>query len=54
MFVVFIIGTRPDLLDIDYDSSYSNILGVFYSCTHEDPEMRPSAKKLVEILSCPV
>ncbi|XP_059483263.1 lymphokine-activated killer T-cell-originated protein kinase [Neocloeon triangulifer] len=45
------LGTRPDLPDIEFDSSYNDILGIFYLCTEKDPESRPSAKRLVEILS---
>lgn len=44
-------GTRPELpCDFTYDESYESILSIFYACTSEDPEERPSAKKLVEIL----
>ena len=44
-------GTRPNLPDyINFDESYENILGIFYACTDEDPDKRPSAKKLLEIL----
>ncbi|XP_065347319.1 lymphokine-activated killer T-cell-originated protein kinase [Cloeon dipterum] len=45
------IGSRPDLPDIQYDASFNDILGIFYSCTEHIPEKRPSAKRLVQILS---
>ncbi|CAL8070435.1 unnamed protein product [Orchesella dallaii] len=44
------IGTRPLLPDIDFDSSYNHILGVFYCCTDEDPTKRPDAKDVVAAL----
>ncbi|ODM99289.1 Lymphokine-activated killer T-cell-originated protein kinase [Orchesella cincta] len=44
------IGTRPLLPDIDFDSSYNHILGVFYCCTEEDPSRRPDAKDVVAAL----
>jgi len=46
-------GTRPELpdyLDIEGDEDYDEVLGIFYACTMEDPNKRPSARKLVEIL----
>ena len=44
-------GTRPELPDyFDFDESYEEILGIFYACTAEDPNVRPSAKKLIEII----
>ena len=44
-------GTRPDLPDyFDFDESYEEMLGIFYACTAEDPNVRPSAQKLVEII----
>jgi len=44
-------GSRPNLPDyFAFDKSYENILSIFYACTDEDPEKRPSAEKLVEIL----
>lgn len=44
------IGTRPDLPDEELDSSYETILGIFYSCTEQDPDKRPTAQQLVNIL----
>ena len=45
-------GSRPNLPDyFDFDESYETALGIFYACTDEDPEKRPSAKRLVELLS---
>lgn len=44
-------GTRPNLPDyFEYDQTYEKILSIFYACTSEDPDQRPSAKKIVEIL----
>ena len=44
-------GTRPNLPDyFDFDESYEKIMSIFYACTCEDPDQRPSPKKLVELL----
>lgn len=44
-------GTRPPLPDIEFDPSYTTILGIFYCCTEEDPNMRPDAKDIVSALA---
>jgi hypothetical protein len=33
----------PDYLDV-LDDSYEPVLSLFYACTMEDPELRPTAK----------
>ncbi len=44
-------GTRPELPNyFDYDDSYQTVLGIFYACTMEDPDKRPSAKQIVQVL----
>ncbi|KAF5273823.1 hypothetical protein FQA39_LY00938 [Lamprigera yunnana] len=42
-----IFGKRPDLPDDNYDSSYKYVLEMFYCCTEEDLNLRPSALDLV-------
>ena len=44
------VGRRPDLPDyLDVlDDEYEPILSLFYACTMEKPEQRPSAKLIVE------
>ena len=44
------IGSRPDLPDhLDVlDESYEPVLSLFYACTMEKPELRPSAKLILE------
>ena len=47
------LGTRPDLpediLD-ELDERYDDVLSIFYACTEEDPEKRPSAKMIIDSL----
>lgn len=45
-----ITGKRPSLPDFDFDESYNNVLGLFYCCTEENPEDRPSASQILAIL----
>lgn len=44
------IGHRPELPDhLDVlDDEYEPVLSLFYACTMEDPELRPTAKLIVE------
>ncbi|CAK8673004.1 unnamed protein product [Clavelina lepadiformis] len=42
------LGTRPPLVDYDFDLSYSPIIELFWVCTHELPGCRPSALQVVE------
>ncbi|XP_034248765.1 lymphokine-activated killer T-cell-originated protein kinase [Thrips palmi] len=44
------IGTRPALPPVDLDDGYNGIMEIFYCCTEEDPNSRPSAEMLVEWL----
>lgn len=40
------LGTRPPLPDLEFDSGYDNVLGIFFCCTEEDPSKRPNAKDI--------
>lgn len=48
------IGTRPELpsgLMAKLNSpAYNKVLGIFYACTEEDPDKRPSAKMILDSL----
>lgn len=44
------IGTRPALPPVDLDDGYNGIMEIFYCCTEENPDNRPSAQMLVEWL----
>jgi hypothetical protein len=37
----------PDYLE-DLDDEYEPVLSLFYACTMEDPQERPTAKLIVE------
>lgn len=46
----YMAGTRPLFaIDMKLPESYNDILHVFYICTEEDPERRPSVKQLENI-----
>ena len=47
------LGTRPEFPDhlTEYlDESYKTVLSIFYACTEEDPDKRPSAKMIIDLL----
>ena len=45
------LGTRPPLPDsFDYDQSYRAVLEIFFAATEEDPEKRPSASEILQML----
>merc|ERR1712029_521900 len=45
------LGTRPPLPDkFNFDSSYRTVLEIFFAATNEDPDQRPSAKDILEML----
>jgi len=45
------LGTRPALPDsLDLDNSYKKVLEIFFAATMENPELRPSAKQILDIL----
>jgi PDZ-binding kinase len=47
------LGTRPELPDdiSDLGAEYEKVLSLFYACTEENPDKRPSAKKILDILN---
>lgn len=46
------LGTRPSLPDsFEYDQSYRGVLEIFFAATEEDPEKRPSAREILQMLS---
>lgn len=50
-----LLGTRPPLPDFLFGPEYDNILGLFFLCTNQEPDERPSAKECVKYLeSCKV
>jgi len=45
------LGTRPPLPDsFNFDSSYRTVLEIFFAATNEDPEQRPTAREILEML----
>jgi len=46
------LGTRPPLPEDvgDLDETYRSVLEIFFATTNEDPEKRPSAKEILELL----
>lgn len=44
------LGTRPALDAEALGSSYGQMVELFYLCTEEDPEKRPSASQIVQAL----
>lgn len=44
-------GTRPSLPDVELGDEYSSVIEVFYCCTEQDPDKRPTARYLVQHLS---
>ena len=45
------LGSRPPLPDhLELDSSYRKILEIFFAATNEDPQLRPSAKEILDLL----
>lgn len=46
------LGSRPPLPEDvgDLDETYRNVLEIFFATTNEDPEKRPSAKEILELL----
>ncbi|KAE8605681.1 hypothetical protein XENTR_v10015284 [Xenopus tropicalis] len=44
------LGTRPPLNMEELDDSYQKVIELFYMCAHEDPKLRPSAAKIIEVL----
>uniref|UniRef100_A0A0K2TM57 Lymphokineactivated killer Tcelloriginated protein kinaselike [Ciona intestinalis] n=1 Tax=Lepeophtheirus salmonis TaxID=72036 RepID=A0A0K2TM57_LEPSM len=46
------LGTRPELpKTLDFDDEYEFILSIFYACTEEIPEMRPSAETILKLIN---
>ncbi|OXA65114.1 lymphokine-activated killer T-cell-originated protein kinase [Folsomia candida] len=45
------LGKRPTLPDFAFDESYNTILGVFYVCSNENPQDRPTAEEILSMLS---
>ena len=46
------LGTRPSLPDsYEYDQSYRAVLEIFFAATEKDPEKRPSAREILQMLS---
>ncbi|XP_039269264.2 lymphokine-activated killer T-cell-originated protein kinase-like [Styela clava] len=44
------LGTRPHLPPTDFGESYQDPIALFYVCTDENPDKRPSAKQIVSSL----
>jgi len=45
------LGTRPPLPeDVELDITYRTVLEIFFAATNEEPEKRPSAKQILELL----
>lgn len=44
------LGTRPRLPPTDFGKSYQDSIALFYACTEEDQNKRPSAKQISSIL----
>jgi len=44
------LGTRPPLFRENYDQSFTPIIDLFYWCSFEEPDKRPSSKQVVEVL----
>merc|ERR1711915_1042325 len=45
------LGTRPPLPDsFNFDSSFRTVLEIFFAATNEDPEQRPTAREILEML----
>lgn len=44
------LGTRPALDAEALGGSYQRVVELFYLCTEEDPEKRPSAAQIVQAL----
>ncbi|XP_028653011.1 lymphokine-activated killer T-cell-originated protein kinase homolog [Erpetoichthys calabaricus] len=44
------LGTRPILCMEEFNESYQKAIEIFWACTNEDPNMRPSAAQIVKIL----
>ncbi|PIK52247.1 putative lymphokine-activated killer T-cell-originated protein kinase-like [Apostichopus japonicus] len=44
------LGSRPPLPDINYDDNYLPVLELLTICTDEDPNRRPTAKEIVNML----
>ncbi|XP_063697285.1 lymphokine-activated killer T-cell-originated protein kinase [Culicoides brevitarsis] len=42
-----LLGTRPPLPDYLFGPEYNNILGLFFICTNQEPDERPSAKECI-------
>lgn len=45
------VGYRPPLPPQNFGEEYNKVIEIFYCCTHEDFEQRPSAKLLCSILT---
>uniref|UniRef100_A0A336L5Z7 non-specific serine/threonine protein kinase n=1 Tax=Culicoides sonorensis TaxID=179676 RepID=A0A336L5Z7_CULSO len=45
--ITALFGTRPPLPDFLFSDDYNNILGLFFLCTNQEPDERPSAKECV-------
>ncbi|XP_078488971.1 lymphokine-activated killer T-cell-originated protein kinase [Ciona intestinalis] len=42
------LGTRPPLLNYQYDIAYQSVIELFWACSQSAPEDRPSAAQIVE------
>lgn len=46
------LGSRPELPEhLQLDDTYEKVLSIFYAATMDDPDQRPSAAKIIELLS---
>ena len=46
------LGTRPLLPDsFQFDQSYRGVLEIFFTATDEDPDQRPSAREILDIMA---
>ena len=44
------LGTRPPLPKENFDKSFDPLIQLFYSCSEEDLNKRPSSKQIVDAL----
>nr|CAB3264680.1 lymphokine-activated killer T-cell-originated protein kinase-like [Phallusia mammillata] len=43
------LGSRPPLVNYEFDMSYTPVIELFWACTHERPSARPSARQITQI-----
>jgi hypothetical protein len=45
------LGTRPPLPDsVQLDQSYRTVMEIFFAATNEDPEKRPTAEEILDLV----